>query len=153
PAPLAEAARLMATTPRRLDHARIAELAALARRGTDEGARTLAAAALRGYAEIGADHDVARARAAFRRARIPVPSLPRTRPTSGWESLTRTETRIAGRVATGATNPEIAQALSVSRRTVETHVSNVLAKLGLRSRTELAVFVARRLDDVGEHRQ
>ena len=113
----------------------------------------LAEASLSGYAEVGADHDVVRARAAFRRAGVPVRIHPRTRPASGWESLTRTEGRIARHVATGATNPEIAQTLCVSRRTVETHVSNVLTKLGLRSRTELALFVARRLEDPGQDRQ
>lgn len=146
---LIEAERLMAQTPRRLQHARIAELAALARPSGGD-ARALAEASLRGYTDAGADHDAARAREAFRRVRVPVRVPPRARPTFGWESLTRTEDRVAGLVATGATNPEIAERLSVSRRTIETHVSNVLAKLGLRSRTELAVFVARRLENIGQ---
>ncbi|MFE6736401.1 ATP-binding protein [Microbacterium sp. NPDC057650] len=147
-----EAERMMATTPRRLDRARFAEVAArwLPARSNDR--RRLAEAALRGYADVGADHEVARAKAAFRHLDIPVISQPRTRPAFGWEALTRTEERVAAQVATGATNPEIARRLNVSRRTVETHVSNILTKLGLRTRTEVAVFVARRLDDVGEHR-
>lgn len=144
-ADLVEAERLLAATPRRLQHARVAELAARART-TAHDARTLAEASLRGYTEVGADHEVIRARAAFRRAGVAVRTASRVRPTSGWEALTRTEERVAGHVATGATNPEIAERLGVSRRTIETHVSNVLTKLGLRSRTEVAVFVSRRLE-------
>ncbi|MGN7977632.1 ATP-binding protein [Microbacterium sp. 22195] len=147
---LVEAERLMAATPRRLDRARIAELAARAVRPADPRARALAETALRAYTEVGADHEAARARASFRHAGVPVALPARSRPASGWESLTRTEERIAGHVATGQTNLEIAQSLFISRRTVETHVSNILAKLGLRSRTELAIRFAHRLDQPGQ---
>jgi DNA-binding CsgD family transcriptional regulator len=54
------------------------------------------------------------------------------------DRLSSREKEIARLVAAGASNPEIARALFVSRKTVEIHVSNVLAKLGLRNRTELA---------------
>ena len=150
PESLADAEALMGTTVRHLDHARVAELAAMALRMHRQRARRLAETALRVYAEVGADHDVTRARSAFLQAGIRVASTPRDRPRTGWESLTRTEERIARHLATGETNPEIAESLFVSRRTVESHVSNVLAKLGLRSRTEVALFVARRAEDVGQ---
>lgn len=53
-------------------------------------------------------------------------------------SLTAREQEIADRVAAGASNPEIASALFLSRKTVERHVSNILGKVGARNRTELA---------------
>jgi non-specific serine/threonine protein kinase len=54
--------------------------------------------------------------------------------------LTPRETEVASLVADGETNRAIAKRLFVSIRTVETHVQNALVKLGLRSRTELAVW-------------
>jgi len=56
--------------------------------------------------------------------------------------LSDREREIARRVAAGASNPEIAAALFLSRKTVERHVSNILAKLGIRNRTELAGALA-----------
>ena len=47
-------------------------------------------------------------------------------------------------VAEGLSNPEIADRLFVSRHTVHTHVSHILAKLGFGSRVELAAAAARR---------
>ena len=48
---------------------------------------------------------------------------------------------IAELIADGHTNREIAEQLYVSRRTVETHVAHAFQKLGVRSRTQLAVAV------------
>jgi DNA-binding CsgD family transcriptional regulator len=58
----------------------------------------------------------------------------------GWESLTATENRIATLVCDGLTNREIGTRLFVSPRTVQTHVSHILQKTGLRSRVEIARF-------------
>jgi DNA-binding NarL/FixJ family response regulator len=52
--------------------------------------------------------------------------------------LTPTEQRVIQLVAKGMANREIAESLSVSQRTVESHVSNMLGKTGLHNRTELA---------------
>lgn len=54
------------------------------------------------------------------------------------ERLTERELEVAQLVAAGSSNPEIAAALFLSRKTIERHVSNVLAKLGLRNRAQLA---------------
>ena len=66
--------------------------------------------------------------------------------------LSDREREIARRVAAGASNPEIAAALFLSRKTVERHVSNILAKLGIRNRTELAGALAATLGRRSEAR-
>ena len=53
-------------------------------------------------------------------------------------TLTATEQRIAGLVATGQTNPEIAAALYISVKTVEANLTRIYRKLGLRGRVDLA---------------
>lgn len=57
--------------------------------------------------------------------------------------LTRREAEVATLAATGATNAEIASELYISVNTVKTHLGRALAKLGLRSRTELALRLSR----------
>jgi DNA-binding CsgD family transcriptional regulator len=59
------------------------------------------------------------------------------------EPLSERELEIARLVARGASNPEIAQLLFLSRKTVERHVSNLLVKLAVRNRAELASRLAR----------
>jgi DNA-binding CsgD family transcriptional regulator len=54
------------------------------------------------------------------------------------EGLTAAERRVTTLVAEGRTNKEVAAALLLGERTVETHLSHVYAKLGVRSRAELA---------------
>lgn len=110
-------------------------------------ARTLRAvnAALGLYERLGAVRDIAdlHARArdlGFRRG----VRRPSARVREGWDSLTPTERTVAALVAEGLSNPAIAARLFVSRRTVQTHVSSVLGKLGLSSRVEVAVVAAAR---------
>jgi DNA-binding NarL/FixJ family response regulator len=54
------------------------------------------------------------------------------------DSLTATEIKIAAFVPEGLSNPEIAARLLLSRRTVATHVSHILKKLDVHSRTDIA---------------
>jgi DNA-binding NarL/FixJ family response regulator len=58
-------------------------------------------------------------------------------------SLTAREREVIGLVAAGHTNQQIATRLGVSERTARTHVSNILAKLGLSSRTQAALWAER----------
>jgi pimeloyl-ACP methyl ester carboxylesterase/DNA-binding CsgD family transcriptional regulator len=71
------------------------------------------------------------------RAKEPRVSPPRAHRV-GWAALTESELRVVALAAQGHTNAEIAARLFLSRYTVETHLKHVFAKLGLRSRAELA---------------
>ena len=62
---------------------------------------------------------------------------PRRTALSGVESLTPSELRVAELAAHGMTNREIAQALFVTEKTVETHLGHVYPKLDITSRAEL----------------
>lgn len=63
------------------------------------------------------------------------------------EGLTRREREVAALVAQGESNRRIAEALVLSERTTEGHVSNILSKLGLASRTQIAAwFVEKELN-------
>jgi DNA-binding NarL/FixJ family response regulator len=70
------------------------------------------------------------------------------------EELTERETEVLKRVARGQANKEIASALFVEERTVKSHVSSVLGKLGVKSRTQAALHAIRTglvtVDDLGE---
>jgi DNA-binding CsgD family transcriptional regulator len=91
-------------------------------------ARDAIGAALAEFEELGAATWVAKARSELGRIGG------RTRN----EGLTPAEHRVAALVAEGRTNREVAAALFLGERTVETHLSHVYAKLGVRSRAELA---------------
>jgi DNA-binding CsgD family transcriptional regulator/tetratricopeptide (TPR) repeat protein len=109
-----------------------------AERGRLTAAQDRLAVAVGAYAGLGATWDIERAGArvqpyGVRAARAGF----RARPASGWEALTPTEVKVAYLVADGRSNPDVAAALFLSRNTVQTHVSHILAKLGARSRAEI----------------
>jgi DNA-binding CsgD family transcriptional regulator len=91
-------------------------------------AREAISAALDGFEQLGASTWIERARA----------EQGRIGGRAREEGLTAAERRVAALVAEGRTNREVAAALFLGERTVETHLSHVYAKLGVRSRAELA---------------
>lgn len=66
----------------------------------------------------------------------------RKRPSIGWDSLTPTELRVAALVAQGLTNPQIGERMFIARGTVKIHVAHIFTKLGIASRSQLAVMAA-----------
>lgn len=58
-------------------------------------------------------------------------------------TLTARETQVARMLAEGLTNRQIAQKLVIAQRTVETHIEHIFTKLGVNSRTQVAVLFAR----------
>jgi DNA-binding CsgD family transcriptional regulator/tetratricopeptide (TPR) repeat protein len=146
PGPVLAAADYYGAARRVLDHGLALEDAAVlaARRDDAASARQALAGAMAAYQTLGADWDIHRATARLRplgiRRRRPAYF---DRPMSGWDALTPTEVRVAVLVAGGRSNPDIAADLFLSRNTVQTHVSHILAKLGAQSRVEI-VSEARR---------
>jgi DNA-binding NarL/FixJ family response regulator len=61
----------------------------------------------------------------------------------GAEALTERETEVLRLLARGYCNKEMARMLGISDATVKTHVKNLLAKLGLTSRTQAALYALR----------
>ncbi len=115
---------------------------ALARSGDLAAARIALDNVLNVYTQLGAEWDIRRALARLRvdGVRVGARGL-RRRGAVGFEALTPAELRVATLIAAGKSNPDIAAELFLSRSTVQTHVSHILAKLGCHSRTEIAARV------------
>jgi len=79
--------------------------------------------------------------ALHRRTPDPRQAASRSTSTAG-ATLSRRETEIAKLIAEGLSNPAIASKLVISARTVEKHVSNILTKMGLDNRQQVAAWVA-----------
>jgi DNA-binding CsgD family transcriptional regulator len=140
PAPVLAAAAYAEATGRVLDQALAMEDAAMlaAGRGDLPAARLTLARATGLYTALGAAWDVRRAGTRLQPYGIrPGRAAYRPHPATGWGALTPTELRVARLVADGRSNPDVAAELSLSRNTVQTHVSHILAKLGARSRAEI----------------
>ncbi|MDI1463201.1 AAA family ATPase [Catellatospora sp. KI3] len=116
----------------------------LARAGQAGPARQQVDRALAIYERLDAEWDAGRAGARLREAGVRRGVKGRRgRPRHGWAALTETERRVALMVAEGMSNPEVAAQMFLSRRTVQSHVSSILAKLEISSRVELAVLATR----------
>jgi len=138
---LVEAAERYGQASRPLLNAQALEAAAeqFVGAGDRDQARGAFTQAVEIYASLGAAADVARLQARFRAHGIRRgPTTKHRRARSGWDSLTPAETKIAALVEGGLSNPEIAAKLFLSRRTVASHVSHILKKLDVHSRTDIA---------------
>lgn len=132
--------------PRVVDTAAMCEEAAalLVRAGRGDEAVALLDEAAALHEGMGATGHLARidsllrAVGARRRRSSPAPA------THGWPSLSPKEQDVVELVAAGLSNPEVADRLYISRRTVETHLSHVFRKLGLSNRTQLAAAAVER---------
>ena len=76
-------------------------------------------------------------------AEQPEPAAEPARPDPAGRPLTGREREVVAHLISGSTNVEIGRALGVSVRTVDAHVEHVRAKLGLRTRTQIAVWGSR----------
>ena len=59
------------------------------------------------------------------------------------EELTERETEVLRLLAQGESNKQIARSLHIAEKTVKTHVSNILGKLGVQSRTQATLYAIR----------
>jgi DNA-binding CsgD family transcriptional regulator len=134
---LHEAVAVLAPSGAELEHARaLLEYGAALRRANHRAEAREAIAASLGIAErVGADGLAVTARVELGAAGG------RPRDPSG-STLTVSERRVAELAAEGRSNPEIAQALFVTRKTVETHLGHVYRKLDIGGRAELAQALA-----------
>jgi DNA-binding CsgD family transcriptional regulator len=147
PSVLLHAAESYGKAKRPLQRAKALEGAAIgfASRGDHDSARSAFTRAHDLYDKLGASWDLAHLRAQLRQHGIRRgPRAKHRQTTTGWGALTPTEMKIAEMVAEGLPNRQIAERLVLSPRTVGTHVSHILAKLGVRSRIEIAREAAAR---------
>jgi DNA-binding CsgD family transcriptional regulator len=141
PAPLRDAVAHYRTVGPAVELPAAAEdlAAVLAERGRRDEARDALNEAVTWYESLNARWDIRRADSRLRpygiRRGVRGPRGPRG--ASGWAALTPTEVKIAALVARGDSTPEIARGMFLSRRTVQTYISHILAKLDVKSRAEI----------------
>jgi DNA-binding CsgD family transcriptional regulator len=113
--------------------------AVLAKRGRHDEARAALNEAVSLYENLEARWDIRRADSRLRAygIRRGVRGRRGPRPASGWEALTPTELKIAALVAKGSSTSDIARGMFLSRRTVQTHISHILPKLGAKGRADI----------------
>jgi DNA-binding CsgD family transcriptional regulator len=144
---LREAAAVLAGSPARLEYARaLTDLGAALRRGNRR-------AEARGALQDGLDLAWrCGARALAERARTELRAAggrPSQLLGAGARQLTVSERRVAELAAEGRSNPEIAQALFVTRKTVETHLGHIYHKLGVSGRGQLGRALAEQTPTAG----
>ena len=111
----------------------------LAKRGREEDARAALVEAFSLYEGLQARWDIRRAEGRLRphgirrRAR----DQRSQRAAFGWAALTPTEVKIAAMLARGDSTSDIARSMFLSRRTVQTYISHILAKLGVKGRVDI----------------
>jgi DNA-binding CsgD family transcriptional regulator len=141
PGPLREAvAHYRAVGPAVELPAALEDLAAVqAGRGREEGARTALNEAVSLYEGMQAHWDIRRADSRLRPFGIRRGARGQRGPRAafGWEALTPTEVKIAAMVARGDSTLDIARGMFLSRRTVQTYISRILAKLGAKGRVDI----------------
>jgi DNA-binding CsgD family transcriptional regulator len=105
--------------------------------------------ALAGYRQVGADRDQARIRRRLRQLGIRRRhwATQANRPVTGWGSLTDTEQAVAGLVAEGLNNGQVAARMYISTHTVAHHLRQAFRKLSIASRVELTRIVIERATD------
>jgi DNA-binding NarL/FixJ family response regulator len=139
------------------------EVVALTSFGEDERVHAALEAGASGYLLKDSDADeVAAAVRAARRGELQLDPVVARRLTSSLrtgqrghkEQLSNREIEVLRLVGAGKTNKEIAAELSITERTARTHVSNILGKLDLSSRTQAALWAVREgVVDVGAYRE
>jgi DNA-binding CsgD family transcriptional regulator len=133
---LQEAAEVLERSPARLEYARaLADLGTALRRANQ---RAAARDPLRRALDLA---DACGARPLAERARHELRAAggrPRRPRISGVHALTASEHRIVAMAADGLSNPEIAQALFITKKTVEAHLASAYRKLDIHSRTQIA---------------
>ena len=136
-----EAARLFREVGSRIDEARtlVGFLMAFGRQLPRDEATEQLSRALELAERTGSSRLVTRIRGLSTELGVGV----RSRPVSGVGSLTPSERRVAALAAAGRRNKDVAQELYVTVKTVETHLARVFTKLGITSRAELQVALAR----------
>jgi DNA-binding CsgD family transcriptional regulator len=132
------AAFIQAGIPYRTAQTRLL-LAQVLRRDDPQVAGTEARMALSVFEDLGAGRDADMAAALMRDLGV---KAARTGPRN-LGRLTRREQEVLALLGEGLSNPEIAQRLFLSRKTVEHHVARILSKLGLRGRAEAAALAVR----------
>ncbi len=132
---LEEAVSVLAPSLAQLEHAKA--LAALGTALRHAKRPTEAREPLRDALELAAACDAAGLADHVRTELYATGTRPRSDAQAGVAALTASERRVVERAAGGETNRDIAQALFVTPKTVEVHLSNAYRKLGVRSRREL----------------